>query len=64
MGWGALAGALGWLRGKIPSASLRAGSSLRLRNGYAQDDKVVHMDGRNGDGWDVAGDESGATGVA
>jgi len=26
---------------EIPSASLRAGSSLRLKNGYAQDDKVV-----------------------
>jgi hypothetical protein len=26
---------------EIPSASLRASSSLRLRNGYAQDDKVV-----------------------
>jgi hypothetical protein len=26
---------------EIPSASLRAGSSLRLKNGYAQDDSVV-----------------------
>jgi len=26
---------------EIPSTSLRAGSSLRLKNGYAQDDKVV-----------------------
>jgi hypothetical protein len=26
---------------EIPSASLRAGSSLRLKNGYALDDKVV-----------------------
>jgi len=26
---------------EIPSTSLRAGSSLRLKNGCAQDDKVV-----------------------
>ena len=26
---------------EIPSTSLRAGSSLRLKNGYAQDDGVV-----------------------
>ena len=26
---------------EIPSASLRAGSSLRLKNGYAKDDKVL-----------------------
>jgi hypothetical protein len=30
-----------WVEHEIPSASLRAGSSLRLKNGYAQDDKVV-----------------------
>jgi hypothetical protein len=26
---------------ETPSTSLRAGSSLRLKNGYAQDDQVV-----------------------
>jgi hypothetical protein len=26
---------------EIPSTSLRAGSSLRLKRGYAQDDKVL-----------------------
>jgi hypothetical protein len=26
---------------EIPSTALRAGSSLRLKNGYAQDDTVV-----------------------
>ena len=29
------------VKGEIPSASLRAGASLRLESGYAQDDKVV-----------------------
>jgi hypothetical protein len=29
---------------EIPSTSLRAGSSLRLKNGYAQDDTVGKKD--------------------
>jgi hypothetical protein len=33
-----LAYALRWFRREIPSASLRAGSSLRLKNGSARDD--------------------------
>ena len=28
---------------EIPSTSLRAGSSLRLKTGYAQDDKSPHL---------------------
>jgi hypothetical protein len=33
--------ALGLVELEIPSASLRAGSPLRLKNGCAQDDSIV-----------------------
>jgi hypothetical protein len=32
---------IGAVKREIPSASLRAGSSLRLKNGFAQDDNAI-----------------------